>query len=374
MQQTKLFGMNESFDLRRALLKGLALYLLIALFFALPLPGLGRLSAYNVLFPGRPRLPFGENPGEAYNFSLYDLDAMFASHEIAGREKPLDEFRILVIGDSSVWGTLLRPDETLSAQLNSLAPTYCGKTARFHNLGYPTITLTKDLMLIDYAARYQPDYILWLTSLEAFPLEKQLDTPLVGNNAAVIDSLVVRYDLPLDLNDASLVRPAFWDRTLFGQRRAIADLLRLQLYGVPWSATGIDQVYPPYPSPKTDFAADDDKFHDLQPPLDESALAYGILTAGMTHGPAPILLINEPILISTGQNSHIRYNFFYPRWAYDSYRNQLHDRAQVGGWNYLDVWDLLPPAEFTNSAIHLTSAGETILAQTILAALDPACP
>ena len=365
--------MSSSFNLLRALTKGFILFLLIAFLVALPLPGLGKVSAYNLLFPGRPRLPFGENPSEAYNFSLYDLDAMFAAHEISGETKPSDEFRVLVIGDSSVWGTLLRPEETLSARLNSAAPVYCGRTAWFYNLGYPTITVTKDLMLMDYAARYQPDHIIWLTTLEALPLDKQLDTPLVANNAAVIDSLVARYDLPLDLDDPSLVRPSFWDRTLFGQRRALADLLRLQLYGVPWSATGVDQVYPSYPSPQTDFAEDDDKFHEMSAPLDGSALAYEILAAGMTHAPAPILLVNEPILISTGQNSHIRYNFFYPRWAYDAYRIQLGDLAQTGDWDYLDLWDLLPPAEFTNSAIHLTPAGEMILAQTILAALHPDC-
>jgi hypothetical protein len=366
--------MTKSFHLRRALLKGLALYVLVILLVALPLPGLGKLSAYNGLFPGRPRLPFGENPSEAYNFSLFNLDAMFASHEIANGPKPADEFRVLVIGDSSVWGTLLRPEETLSAQLNAAAPTYCGKSARFYNLGYPTISVTKDLMLLDYAARYQPDQILWLTSLEALPLDKQLDTPLVANNAAAIDSHIQRYNLPLDPHDPALVRPTFWDKTLIGQRRALADLIRLQLYGVPWSATGIDQTYPPYPPAQTDFKEGDDKFHNLRPPLDPSALAYEILAAGIAHSPAPVLLINEPILISTGQNSNIRYNFFYPRWAYDSYRDQLKVRAEAGGWNYIDAWELLPPAEFTNSAIHLTPAGEAVLAQTILAALHPNCP
>ena len=366
--------MTETFNLRRALLKGLALYLLIVLLAALPLPSLGGLSTYNGLFPGRPRLPFGENPTEAYNFSLFNLDAMFASHEIADGGKPADEFRILVIGDSSVWGTLLHPEETLSAQLNAAAPTFCGKTARFYNLGYPTISITKDLLLLDYAARYQPDYILWLTSLEALPLDKQLDTPLVANNAAAIDSLIQRYNLPLDPRDPVLVHPTFRERTLIGQRRALADLIRLQLYGVQWGATGIDQVYPPYPLPQTDFEEGDDAFHNLHPPLNESILAYEILSAGMANSPAPVLLINEPILISRGQNSHIRYNFFYPRWAYDDYRGQLAVRAEAGGWNYLDAWDLLPPAEFTNSAIHLTPAGESLLAQAILAALHPNCP
>lgn len=366
--------MTESFNLRRALLKGLALYVLVILLTTLPLPNLGGLSAYNRLFPGRPRLPFGENPAEAYNFSLFNLDAMFASHEIANGEKPADEFRVLVIGDSSVWGTLLHPEETLSAQLNSAAPIYCGKTARFYNLGYPTISVTKDLMLIDYAARYQPDQILWLTTLESLPLDKQLDTPLVANNAASVDELIRNYNLPLDPRDAALVRPAFWGRTLLGQRRALADLIRLQLYGAQWAATGIDQTYPPYPPPQTDFADGDDKFHDLRPPLNESALAYDIISSGIALSPAPVLLINEPILISDGLNSNIRYNFFYPRWAYDSYRDQLKVRAEADGWNYLDAWDILPSAEFTNSAIHLTPAGEAVLAQTILAALHPTCP
>ena len=86
------------------------------------------------------------------------------------------------------------------------------------------------------------------------------------------------------------------------------------------------------------------------------------------------MLVNEPILISDGVNSHIRYNFFYPRWAYDSFRDQLKVRAEAEGWNYLDAWNILPLSEFTNSAIHLMPAGEIVLAQTILAALQPSCP
>src|ERR1051326_1552591 len=66
---------------------------------------LGKLSLYNSIFPGRERFPFGETR-ESYNLSLFDLDAMFASHVISGGAKAPDEYRVLVIGDSSVWGTL----------------------------------------------------------------------------------------------------------------------------------------------------------------------------------------------------------------------------------------------------------------------------
>ncbi len=65
------------------------------------------------------RLPFGENPTEAYNLSLYDLEAMFASHEINAGDKPSDEFRIILIGDSATWGTLLEPQDTLSGLINA---------------------------------------------------------------------------------------------------------------------------------------------------------------------------------------------------------------------------------------------------------------
>lgn len=361
-----------NFPAFRALLKGLLLAALVSLLFPFA-PPVSELSAYNFIFPGRPRLPFGETPAQAYNFSLYDLPAMFAAHEISGNH-PEDSFRILVIGDSSVWGTLLRPEETLAAQLNAQSLTFCGKPARFYNLGYPTLSLAKDLFLLDYAARYQPNGILWLTTLESFPLEKQLASPIAANNANRIADLILRYNLPLDPRDPALIYPSYWQRTLPGQRRALADLIRLQLYGVPWSATGIDQFYPAsYPPPKTDFDATDDDFHGLRPPLDETVLAYQILRAAIQNAPAPVWLVNEPMLISRGNNSHIRYNFFYPRWAYDEYRLRLASLAAQSGWNYLDLWNLLPPEQFTNSAIHLTPAGERILAEVIARQLTFAC-
>ncbi len=79
---------------------------------------LGRLSLYNSIFPGRERFPFGE-ARESYNLSLFDVDAMFASHVLDGTEKAGDEYRVLLIGDSSVWGTLLEPEQTLAGQLNA---------------------------------------------------------------------------------------------------------------------------------------------------------------------------------------------------------------------------------------------------------------
>jgi len=67
------------------------------------------------------------------------------------------------------------------------------------------------------------------------------------------------------------------------------------------------------------------------------------------------------------------YNFFYPRWAYDEYRQLLSERAAARKWHHLDLWDLVPLQEFTNSAIHLTPGGETMLSSEITKAIQTAC-
>ena len=101
------------------LIKTTAIFLLFnfAFIFTSNIP-FGKISLYNSVFPGRERFPFGETD-ESYNLSLLDLDAMFASHVLAGNNKTSNEYRVLLIGDSSVWGTLLTPEQTLAGQLNA---------------------------------------------------------------------------------------------------------------------------------------------------------------------------------------------------------------------------------------------------------------
>jgi hypothetical protein len=354
--------------LRNVVLKGLTFFLLLDLALAAFNPsGLGKVSLYNHIFPGRLRFPFGENPTQSYNLSLFNLDAMFAAHVLADGSKPSDEYRVLVIGDSSTWGTLLHPEETLAGQLDAAGISLCGKRMRVYNLGYPTISLTKDLLVLDYGMRYQPDLIIWPVTLEAFPIDKQLTSPIVANNAEGVIDLTTRYNLSFDPSDPALIRPTFRDRTLIGQRRTLADLFRLQMYGVLWSATGIDQTYPSdYERAQTDFGTDT-AFHGWQPPiLDQKQLAFDVLEAGLqAAGKTPVLLINEPMLISSGKNSDLHYNFFYPRWAYDQWRQMMTEKATEQGWDYLDLWNLVPADQFTNSAIHLTPEGEEMLTRRV---------
>ena len=360
------------------LIKALLLFAALNLLFAwlYPLDALGRISLYNLLFPGRERLPFGENPAKAYNLSLYNLEAMFGSLRLNAAPKALDEFRVLAVGDSSVWGTLLRPSETLAGQINALAPACGSRKVPVYNLGYPTLSVTKDLMLLEEGLRrYQPDLVLWLVTLEGLPRELQLASPLLANNAGRAERLIAAYGLKLD--PTGLVHPSFLDRTIVGARRPLADLARLQFYGMLWGATGIDQTYPEkYEAAARDLSADL-SFHGRQPPaLDPASLALELLDAGAklaAQSGVPLVFINEPMLVSAGKNSDLRYNFFYPRWAYDQYRQVLAAFMQQGGHTYYDLWNLVTEKEFTNSAIHLTPAGERLLAQEAVKVVEKSC-
>jgi hypothetical protein len=361
---------TPSISLFRLSLKVGVLFVLANLLFALldPMPLLGRVSIYNRLVPGRTRLPYGDDPAADYNLSPYSLEAMLASHEIAAAAPRADEFRVLLIGDSATWGFLLRPDQTLAAALNEgdyRSPD--GRRVRAFNLGYPVMSLTKDLLLLDLAMESHPDLIIWLVTLESFPLEKQLYPPLLQHNAARVRDLIARYDLRLDPNDPRFFDPSFWDRTIIGRRRDLADLWRLQLYGVLWGATRIDQDIPESYTPRMEDLPADPAFQDFGPEdLSPEDLAFDVLAAGVERaGSIPLLIVNEPMFTSRGANSDIRYNFYYPRWAYDEYRAWMRETAIDEGWFYLDLWDLIPPSEFTDSAIHYTPVGAHILADRI---------
>jgi hypothetical protein len=359
----------------RIILKTAALFLLFNLLFAFtnPLEALGAMSLYNGAVPGRTRLPYGENPAQSYNLSTDNLPAMIASHVIRGA-KAADEYRVLLIGDSSVWGWRLTNDQTLSAHLNAAGLTAPdGRRVVIYNLGYPVMALMKDLLLLDAVMPYQPDAVIWPITLESFARERQLFHPLVQNNAGRVRRLIAEYSLLLDPADPRLVDPDFFGRTLIGQRRELANWLRLQLYGVSWAATGLDQHIPAaFTRRSTDLEADESWQDFASPqPLTESDLAFDVLRAGIRRaGTIPVLLVNEPIYISDGANSDLRYNAWYPRWAYDAYRALLTEAAAVNGWALLDLWDTVEGDQFTDSPVHMTPAATRTTADRMAAWLQ----
>lgn len=351
----------ETLNFKRIVLKVVLILLLVNFGWALlPDRWIGQMSIYNVITTGRERLPFGENPDRSYNLSLYNLDAMFSSHKINAKRKS-ENLRVFLVGDSSIWGFLQKPDQSLSGILNSKLNNI---DIEIFNLGYPSISILKDLQVIDYAMRYQPDLVLWFTTLEALPIQKQLTTPINLNNPENINRLIENYQL----QGISKQEARIFDRTFWAERRNLFDILRLQLYGFLWSATGVDQDYPDFYNPaQRDFPNMEATFYGLSPDdALEEILAFEVIANTIFNNPeTDFILINEPILVSAGENANIRYNFYYPRWAYDDYREIMNDFASENDIKYYDLWNLIPQEEFTNSAIHLTIRGEQMLAERV---------
>jgi hypothetical protein len=326
-----------------------------------PINLLNRVTVYNLLTPGRERLPFSEYPTDSYSITLTNLDQMLASHQLAQR-KTSDEYRVIMLGDSSVWGYLLNPNQTQASCINQLALTLpSGRKVRVYNLGYPTLTVMKDLLILRHALPYQPDLIVWATSLASLYPGDQLDFEVVKGQYAEVAALIEQYHFNFE-QWPKLSNPTWLDRTLWGQRRELADWLRYQLYGLSWASTGIDHAVPKFITPHPVNLVPDanplsvNVLHTaIEGKISPEDLSLDVINAGIdmaTTQHIPVLIVNEPIYRSS--NSDLRWNTYYPKWAYDSYRTAIQQTATKNGWHYVDFWDAAPPDQFTDTDFHLT--------------------
>lgn len=336
----------------------------------LKVPNFSAISLYNSVFPGRQRLPFGENPGLSYNLTLDDINAMFDSHRIAAADATA-EYSIVLIGDSSIWGTLLENDQTIAARLQAIVDSRLStrdEPTRVYNLGYPTISVLKDLVIVDQALRYEPDMVIWFVTLNSLVKDSYKDAPIVLNNPEKANAVINKYALDI----GELPRQNYWERTFINQRRSIYDRIHLQLLAPMWASTGIDQYIPEEFSPAArDLDADDAYEGIAGDSISEGDLDISVIANFIEKNPdVEVIVVNEPILISTGENSEIRYNLYYPRWAFDSYREFLSTKFAEMEIQYIDLWDAVPEFLFTNSAIHYTEQGVDIVSEKIYSFIE----
>jgi len=365
--------------LRRIVIKAGLLFIAFNVIYVLlqPLTALNRISVYNHLVPGRSRLAFSEFPALSYSLSVTNLDQLLASHEIA-RPKAADEYRVVMIGDSSVWGYLLSADQSQAACLNRLnltAPD--GKHIRVYNLGHPTLTAMKDYLILRHALDYQPDLILWpITLASLYPVD-QLGFPVVRANRAEVLAVASTYSLNLPRLNDDLPAPAWDSSTFWGQRDQIATWLRYQAAGLGWAGTGIDYVLARTSAPHAVNLIPDDNLKSVNvvslkqdKRFTEADLSLDIVSAAIGEVKARgsrLLLINEPIF--RAENNPQRYNSYYPRWAYDSYREALRDYAARNNIPYSDFWDVVKTDQFTDTEFHLNAAANCDYAGQYLAPL-----
>jgi len=360
--------MNNNIKPFSVFLKALILFLAINVLYGFIQPPIAGISIYNTMIPGLKRMPFG-NSADPYTVTVDNADAMFAAHEISAEKSP-NEIRVAVIGDSSVWGENLQNDETLTGQWNK-QDLRCGdKTIRFYNLGYPHPSIIKDLIFIEETKPHQPDAIVWLVTLNTLFNQFRLNPFVVENRDRAL-SLMTTYSIPFAPQRAlEEGHGGFYERTLIGRREFLARWLKLQTLGLVWTATGTDQhiLVGQLPAMPHDVRKKPE-YRDLSPDTDlNPLLLLSAIDAGYDlAGDTPMLLVNEPIFVADGQNSGIRYNDLYPRWAYDQYRQLLATSASV--YNYLDLWNVIPSEYFTDTPMHINADGERLLAEQITPSL-----
>jgi hypothetical protein len=337
-----------------------------------PMQWLGGITLYQGGIK-RNRLPFSEFPDASYNLSLFDMRQMLASHELA-RPKEANEFRVLHIGDSSVWGYVLSPHQTQAACLNEANLSLPdGRVVRVYNLGYPKLSVFKDLFILQAALDSQPDMIIWSITLASLYPGDQLDFPILRANYEAAAGLINRYGFQLP-EWRLFTPPNFLERTFIGQRRQVADWVRYQLYAFGWAAGRDDHVLARFVAPHPNNLVPDSNLLSVNVvnlrqagQIAPEDLSLDIIAAGFQLTQAagvPMILVNQPVYRS--ESSELRLNTYYPRWAYEGYRATMLKTAEQRTWPYFDFWDVAPVDAFTDTDFHLNAAANCAFARDYL--------
>ncbi len=163
--------------------------------------------------------------------------------------------------------------------------------------------------------------------------------------------------------------------TVIDRNRTLFHETRFDLYSIVQLGTQVDQILGP-PAGLPDSLSRDVTFEGLRPPtLYRSQVSLDQVRDFYTlAGQVPVVLINEPILTLNGvTNSDVRYNSYYPRWVYDQYRQYVAEAAAQQRWDYLDLWNMLPPSYFTDTPLHLSPGGQHLLAEALVPSIQKGC-
>lgn len=359
----------------RVLVKGLIIFIVLNILLVLINPPIRSFILFNnsLLPGGYQRLPVLWIPDRhSDNQQFFErgfidkIDLMLAAHEISGRAKAQDEYRVIIYGDSSVWGTALYPNETLAGQLNTMKLTTCdGKRIVTYNLGYPSNAALKDLVIMDQTQKYQPDVSLWLFSMLAFTQTRQI-VPFIEANPVYSREVITKYDLNIGTDQLPAENNSILDETIFGKRLDFHLLVNLYASRIITESIGTDDprteseqeiILQDTPRKTTDF-------YDIQQGDDINVkLALDTLPAAFKIAEGNIIYVNEPIFTTTPVAGQVAYNSAFPIWIYDEYRSVVSSLAKKGNWTFYDYWNNFKDnSDFSTSLFHLRPAAEHSLA------------
>ncbi len=332
-------------------------------------------SIYRYFTPPTDRLGLASQIGDPM---WWRIDVLLNAHEIAQPKAP-DEYRVIFLGDSATFCLYCRSTEAISQLLTDLDATIDGKRVRGYNLAYPGSDWLKDILILKHALKYQPDAIVWLVTAKGSgdqPLPQEPEAHLFTRlNADEIPALAREYHLDTWDTRRYADADAWYQPSIWTHGGRLRDWLVLVTRTIRnaliYRGKDLTREYLPPGEPVTRQPI------RAQAEINSSLPGYNtmpnrqweLLRAGQQmarEANVPLLMVNEPTYIGSGPNSDINYNSFYERALYDRFRAALTDFTQQHDLAYLDLWNLLPPENFSNTSLHYNLEGNRRVAEEVL--------
>ena len=365
----------------RVLLKAVALLIIFdVLQMALGLSSaLDHWPIYRAFTPPTMRLGLAEQIGDP---AWWRLNVLLDAHEIAQPKAP-DEYRVVFLGDSSTFCLYCRAGEAIPKDVTDLGMTIDGKRVRGYNLAYPGPDWLKDILILKHALHYQPDAIVWLVTAKGSsnqPTPAQPDAHLFTRlNADELPELQRRYGFTTWETQQYADAAAWYQSSIWLRGGRLRDWFMLLAQSIRTALLnpGQDQtkqyLLPGEPVTQRPIRFPAEITSDLPGYGTLPNDRWELLRVGQRmaqEAGVPLLLVNEPIYIAGGPNSDVNYNSDYERAVYDRFRAAMTQFTREHGLPYLDLWNHLPPEEFSNTALHYNLQGNIHVAQEIAAELQ----
>lgn len=367
--------------LGRAVVKAMLLFVAFDLFQAMiDLPArLERLPVLGAVEDARiARLTI---PKDVETLQWFPLGPLLDAHEI-GRAKAPDEYRVGVLGASGTYCDTCTPAEAIAGAMSAEDARIEDRRVVAYNLSVKGVDWLKDVLILNRAVDRGVDAVVWLVTAYRSvdqPFKKDdLPHSFVTLNQDDLPALAREFGISTWETRRSDTERVWWRRSLWftgGRYRDWLVLLgrTIVLAGIPGDPTAL-------PKPDDAERINDRpikkvaRFNSQTPGAQEMPNArWNLLRVGAElarRRGVRLLLVNEPILIGSGANSEVNYNSHLERKYYDRYREVMATFARDNQIEYLDLWNLLPPEDFTDMVLHHTPAGNAKIADAVVRRLE----
>jgi len=310
--------------------------------------------------------------------AVFWLELLLRQHELCWRRRQ-PEVRVVLAGNSAVHGFPLPGEQSVAARLNAHLDA-TDLPAHVFNLGFVSTYQLKDAVIINESLRYEPDIIIYPTTLAEFihlapmPSFGIVDEFFRANDAAM-QALAQQHPggltVPLQAYETMLSEPRI--RYAGGFRlRQVGEYARAAIRA---QARAVRRhFFPAYETPsaptsgrQSSYACADterelrDSFAGWQ---DWNILAYLQQVHAATG--IDVVIVNWPVAHEPVGDC---YNVRYTTRILQEYNDWLAAQARQRGMTYVDLHDVLPADDFLDS-LHVSAEGQRAIADRLAPQLD----